>query len=161
MTFLVAAVVFVGALCLFNLLLTFAVLRRLREQGDELAALKAKHGPRYDPEVMVGQEIPVVGHDLVGFFDSGCPTCHEEAPLFAELAVRHSALAVISGAPKDVTDLIELLSPVASLVLGDEATELTKAVDIQAFPTFLQVSGSRIEQAQTSVAALAEKVPSA
>ncbi|SDY96336.1 hypothetical protein SAMN05421504_10829 [Amycolatopsis xylanica] len=161
MTFLVAAVVFVGALCLFELLLTFAVLRRLREQGEELAALKAKHGHRYDPAVLTGKEIPVTGHDLVGFFDSGCPTCHEEAPHFAELAVHHTALAVISGAPKDVTDLIELLSPVASLVLGDEASELVTAVDIQAFPTFLRVSGSRIDQAQTSVAALAEPVPSA
>ncbi len=161
MTFLVAAVVFVGALCLFELLLTFAVLRRLREQGEELAALKAKHGPRYNPEVLAGKEIPVIGHDLVGFFDSGCPTCHVEAPRFAELAVSHTALAVITGEPKDVTDLIELLSPVASLVLGDEAAELVKAVDIQAFPTFLQVSGSRVDQAQTSVAALAETVPSA
>ncbi|WP_370947236.1 TlpA family protein disulfide reductase [Amycolatopsis sp. cg5] len=161
MTFLVAAVVFVGALCLFELLLTFAVLRRLREQGEELAALKAKHGPRYDPAVLAGKEIPVAGYDLVGFFDSGCPTCHDEAPRFAELAISHTALAVISGQPKDVTDLIELLSPVSALVLGDEATELTEAVNIQAFPTFLRVSGSRIDQAQTSVAALAEPVPSA
>ena len=87
---LVAAVVLLGAVCLLNLLLLFAVLRRLREQTAELARLAAigpfgKSG--YDVGKLIGKAWPAADVPaLVGFFAPGCEPCHLEAPTFAAAA---------------------------------------------------------------------------
>ena len=81
MPFLIAAVVLVGVLCLFDLLLTFAVLRRLREHTAELQRLAGRPGfSSYDPGMLVGHRLPEAarasGATLVAFFDAQCDTCH-------------------------------------------------------------------------------------
>ncbi|MDT7729275.1 MAG: hypothetical protein QOI21_5851 [Actinomycetota bacterium] len=162
MTYLLVAVAFVGAICLFDLVLTFAVLRRLRDQAAEIAVLTAS-SQRYDPIVLLGREVfeAVAAHDLVGFFDSAFPTCHLDATAFVAEAVDTRALAVIIGDPADIGDLLALLSPVATVLVGDEASAVARAVDIQVFPTFLRVDDGRIGHAATAVAELAEPATAA
>ncbi|WP_433243252.1 hypothetical protein ACQPYK_39505 [Streptosporangium sp. CA-135522] len=146
MTFLIAAVVLAGMLSIFNLVLTFAVLRRLREHTTELERLAgpARFGS-YDPRVLVGRTLPPAGADggerpqLVAFFDVNCDACHERAPRFADVARTGTAMAVISGDTSKVGDLIEMIGGAASIVTAEEADSLVKAVGIEAFPTFLRV----------------------
>jgi hypothetical protein len=164
MIFLIAAVVLVGALCVFDLLLTFAVLRRLREQSAELARLagQAQFAP-YDPGVLVGRTLPRADADsvdrprLVAFFDVNCDACHEHAPQFAVAARAHAAMAVISGAGPRLDDLVEMVGGVSSVITAERADNLVKAVGVEAFPTFLRVGpDGTIVEAQTELAALAE-----
>jgi thiol-disulfide isomerase/thioredoxin len=148
MPFLAAAVVLVGALGLFNLLLTFAVLRRLREHTEELARLRdVRHfdPAAYDSGVLVGRTLPEFATstgnrpELVGFFDATCSTCHEHAPEFAVVARRPGGVAVVTGAGPGADDLIGLLADVPTVLTGDEAAEVADSLGVQAFPTFLRV----------------------
>jgi hypothetical protein len=50
---------------------------------------------------------------------------------------------------------------VTTVLIGDEASAVAKAVDIQAFPTFLRIDDGRIWHAATAVAELAEPATSA
>jgi hypothetical protein len=149
MTFLTAAVVLVGALCLFDLLLTFAVLRRLREHTEELAGLRESQHPAhaaFDPGVLIGQTLPGFAADadnrpeVVGFFDANCSTCHEHAPEFAALARRAAALAVVTGEGSGADELIKLLADVPTVLAGDEATRLAADLGVDAVPLFLRVN---------------------
>jgi len=166
MTFLLVAVVVVGALCLADVLLTVTVLRRVRAQSAEIAALQASL-KRYDTEVLVGREVfgVVAAHDLVGFLDASSPVSVAEVPRFTDKATGASALAVIEGDPPDIKALIALLSPVAKIVVGNQAPALAKIVGIPGFPTFLRIDDGRIGHAATAMADLAEpattvKIPS-
>jgi hypothetical protein len=64
MHFLIAAVVLVGLLCAVDLLLTFAVLRRLREHAQRLGRLSASASaagngtPGIDRDKLLGRELP-------------------------------------------------------------------------------------------------------
>ncbi|MEV6398954.1 hypothetical protein AB0M39_29925 [Streptomyces sp. NPDC051907] len=160
MTILIAAVVLVGALCLFDLLLTFAVLRRLREHSEKLAAVggAAGHGlpgapgqrpfVPYDPSVLVGTTLPQAlteagegGARVVAFFDAQCETCHDHAPEFAARVRGRNAVAVISGRGSDVDALVRHVEGVAFVLRGEQARELVEAVAIEAFPTFVEADG--------------------
>ncbi|MEV1243278.1 hypothetical protein ACIBO2_33410 [Nonomuraea sp. NPDC050022] len=159
MAFLVAAVVFLALLCLFNLVLNLGVLRRLREHTAELERL-AGHAMLmpYDPGVLVGRTLPeaAAGARLVGFFDVGCSTCHERAPQFAEEAGKEPALAVITGDGAKVADLVTVVGGVSSVITGDEAGSLAHALGVEAFPTFLRADQEgRVLAADTELAAMA------
>ncbi|MFJ2031611.1 hypothetical protein [Streptosporangium sp. NPDC087985] len=167
MTFLIAAVVLVGVLCVFDLLLTFAVLRRLREHAAELARLAGQ--PRfapYNPGALVGRTLPQTDTDgvdrpqLVAFFDVNCDACHEHAPQFAVAARTYAAMAVVSGGGPKIDDLLEAVGGVASVITAERADKLVKAVGVEAFPTFLRVGpDGTIVEAQTELSALAEMAP--
>ncbi|MEQ4720978.1 hypothetical protein [Nonomuraea sp. B19D2] len=164
MPFLIAAVVLVGMLCLFDLVLTLAVLRRLREHTAELQRLAGTSTTLmpYDPGVLVGRTLPqdMAGPRLVGFFDVSCDTCHERAPQFAVEAKDQTALAVIAGDADEAGDLIEVLGGVAGVVTGDDALRIVHALGIQAFPTFLRADqDGRIVAADTDLDDLAAVVP--
>jgi hypothetical protein len=167
MTFLIAAVVLVGLLCVFDLLLTFAVLRRLREHAAELARLAGQtQFTPYDPAVLVGRTLPWTEADgadrpqLVAFFDVNCDACHEHAPQFADTAGTQAAMAVVSGAGPRADDLVQVVAGVSSVITAERADSLVKAVGIEAFPTFLRVGPEgTIVAAQTELAALTEMAP--
>ncbi|MEU0572829.1 hypothetical protein ABZ297_46520 [Nonomuraea sp. NPDC005983] len=153
MGFLIAAVVFVGLLCMFDLVLTLGVLRRLREHTAELERLAGRSiMPSYDPGVLVGRALPedVAGPRLVAFFDVGCDTCHERAPQFAAAVGGQAALAVITGDAAKVGDLVEVVGGVSDVVTGEDADRIAHAVGVEAFPTFLRTgSDGRIVAADT------------
>src|SRR6266511_625040 len=98
MPYLVAASVLRGAVCTVNLILTLALIRRLREQAG------GPPGPRQPlPKVIVGigerpaeftaattEGEPIdrdaVAGGLVGFFSPQCSPCRERVPEFMEYA---------------------------------------------------------------------------
>ncbi|HEY9368661.1 hypothetical protein [Streptomyces sp.] len=150
MAYLVVALVLVAALCVFQLLLVFAVLRRLREHETRFEQLARAAGPmdEYDPNELVGRMVPeLAAHTggtarTVGFFSVGCEACHEQAPDFVAVAAAGDASAIVVGTPAD--ELTGLLRGVPTVVTGDEGDRLMKAVDIKAFPTFLQVDADGV-----------------
>ncbi|MBE8526060.1 hypothetical protein ILP97_52755 [Amycolatopsis sp. H6(2020)] len=140
MTVLVAAVAGIGALCVFDLFLTFAVLRRLREHSAELAALR-RPGP--DVGALVGRRLPesVLAREprWVGIFDAHCSTCFEHAPAFAAEAAQTALAAVVAGTGPKADELAALLGGIPVLT-GAAAADVVSALEVPAFPTFLRVA---------------------
>ncbi|WP_283138243.1 hypothetical protein [Rhizohabitans arisaemae] len=141
MPFLIAAVVFVGALCLLNLVLALGILRRLREHTAQLGRLGGAALTPYDPAALVGRAMPAgaAATDVVAFFDVECDTCHERAPRFAELAEGRTALVAVVGDIGKAADLIQAVDGVANVVTGDDADRVAHALGLQVFPMFLRV----------------------
>ena len=179
MPFVVAAVVFVGLLCVVDLLLTLAVLRRLREHTAELARLSGA-GPAsmgVDRDQLIGQELPqfsatTVGGaavsresltgevELVGIFSPGCGPCLVQAPLFVEEAGRLAAgktLALVAGSGSGADDLVQILEGATDVVLAPVSTTVVNGLSINAFPTFLRLdAGGAIVDAAVSIQGLTE-----
>ncbi len=164
MPFLIAAVVLVGMLCLVDLLLTFAVLRRLREHTTELERLAG--GPRtlpFDPSFLIGRTLPdtatraAPSPRLVGFFDADCGSCHEHAPKFAAEARPGTSLAFVTGAGRQVQNLVDVVGRVSAVVVAEEAAAVAADLGIQVFPMFLLVDADgRIVRADTDADHLAD-----
>jgi hypothetical protein len=168
MIYLIAAVVLVGLLCVFDLFLTFAVLRRLRENTAELDRLSVQPQIQmYDPKVLEGTTVPELadgsGERLVAFFEATCDACHEHAPQFAASARGYdSAMAVVSGRGPQAEELLALVGPDVPVTRADEAKALVKRVGLTAFPTFVLVDADgTITRAGTDVSELAPRVPAA
>ncbi|MFI0452098.1 TlpA disulfide reductase family protein [Actinomadura sp. 6N118] len=129
MAYLTAAVVLVGVLCVLNLTLTLAVIRRLREQGEGRSlspslpvALKPGSRPAaFTATTTAGEQVSAASlTGLVGFFSAGCEPCHALLPHFAERAEkmgRDNVLAVIGGDGDE--ELVAALTPVARVVVED------------------------------------------
>ncbi|MFD0690483.1 peroxiredoxin family protein [Actinomadura fibrosa] len=130
MPYLTAAVVLIGLVSVLNLLLTLALVRRLRAV-DGAPARSHGAGPPVvlgpgarpaDFMTMTTADEPVSGADLtglVGFFSAGCDPCHALAPGFAEharKAGRENVLAVVGG---DDPALVAMLAPDARVVVED------------------------------------------
>ncbi|MEH1125615.1 TlpA family protein disulfide reductase [Micromonospora sp. CPCC 206061] len=179
MPFLVTAVVLVGLLCIVDLLLTFAVLRRLREHTEELGRLSgAGHvSMGVDRDKLMGRELPefsaitvdgaVVSREsltgaveLVGIFSPGCSPCHAQAPLFVAEAARMPAgktLALVAGSGAEADDLVQIVKGMTDVVLAPESMTVVNGLNIGAFPTFLRLDASgAIVDAAVSVQGLAE-----
>jgi thiol-disulfide isomerase/thioredoxin len=168
MGFVIAAVVLVGGLCVVDLLLTFAVLRRLRVHTDELNQLRTGvtgGRPGFDREGFVGRTLaPFVARtvdgrevsrdDLVGrprlvaFFSATCAPCHARAPELAEWARGQRlagadpvgpALAVVTGTGSGADQLVETLGGAATVIPEPDSSRIVDALGVSAFPTFLRL----------------------
>jgi hypothetical protein len=159
MPFLVAADVVLAVLCLGNLLLLFAVLRRLRGYEERLTAGSPGQPARLD---LVGRRLPaaagLVGTTrLVGVFSASCQPCHEQAALFAahddpaRVALmldssasddqRSAMSATLAGAPRVLTE------PDSGAVAGE--------LGIRTYPVLLRLDGNgTVVAAEHSLAAL-------
>lgn len=164
MTFLlIAAVVLIGALAVLDLLLTLAVLRRLRAQ-----AVRQDAG---DPDLslrdLVGRPLPdtpAAGTPaLVALLSGSCPSCSVQAPAFSRYAEREpggpdAVLAVVSGDGEPARRLAALVAGSATVVTEPEQGPMTSALGVEVFPTFLRVDGAgRIVAATSSL----EELPAA
>ncbi|MDP9863716.1 MULTISPECIES: TlpA family protein disulfide reductase [Streptosporangium] len=154
MPYLVVAVVFVGALCAVNLLLTLAVIRRLREHSAQLANGRSTRPPLVAsgtalPEftasasdgTTVSQDF-FTGPTLVGMFSTTCAACHERLPEFTAWAGQLGpgrALAVVTGDPEDAGVFTAALAPVAPVVVEPPDGPLARAFQVSFFPTFYLV----------------------
>ncbi|GAA1556427.1 TlpA family protein [Actinomadura kijaniata] len=134
MPYLTAAVVLVGLLGVFNLLLTLRLARTMRERGDGHgdhghggmnAGPPVALGPGKSPAAFTAVTTAgesVSDTDLVGvvaFFSAGCDPCHKLAPSVAEharSADRASVLAVVSG---EDDALVDALAPFTRVVVED------------------------------------------
>lgn len=165
MPYVIAALVLVGAVATLDLLLTLAVLRRLRRQSADLARYSQVLPPLPDPGALVGKPLPrfeatsvdsvlVRGADtagragLIGFFSVGCAPCHEEAPAFARLAAmepggRDTVLAVVTGDDPD-DGLVAELRGVATVLREGNFGPVASAFQVSAFPTLLRHDGSTV-----------------
>jgi thiol-disulfide isomerase/thioredoxin len=151
MPYLTAAVVLIGLLSALNLVLTLALIRRLRGDG---AAAAGHAGPpmALGPGSQVGdftatttEGEPVTRADLLGlvaFFSAGCAPCHELAPRFARLATGLPRLAVVTG---DDPELVAVLSPSVRLVVEDHDGAVSSAFQNTWTPAvYLVDSGQRV-----------------
>jgi thiol-disulfide isomerase/thioredoxin len=160
MSYLAAAVTVVGLLCLVDLLLTFGVIRRLREHSVALAGQSG--GGVGEPLLDVGETVgdfaavtvngePVLRafvdrETIVGFLSPGCPPCERRLPQFVEAARtagRDRVLAVLTDTTEaDAAEMLTALSPVARVVVEAEDGALTKAFGVTAFPAFCRIDAA-------------------
>ncbi|MFD3513129.1 TlpA family protein disulfide reductase [Streptomyces sp. NPDC058657] len=155
MSCLTVAVLLLGVLGVFNLVLTFGVVRRLRERPASTARSDWDRATGLSPGARVGtfSTVDTGGRPLtdaslheglvVVFVSPDCPACEETLPHVVERAEEYgpgNVLAVVirDGAdPGDPGPYVDRLSPVARVVLADMGGELTTAFDIQGLPAYV------------------------
>lgn len=151
MPIVIAALVLVGGLCLLDLLLTFGVIRRLREQTEMLArrssgqqapGLSAGQAPGpFSAVTTTGEPVSdAASLRLVAFF-STCPICPERVPPFAAYIRDHrvsrdSVLAVSVGSGSDPQPYLAELAPLAQICVEPEDGAIRRAFEVTGFPWF-------------------------
>jgi thiol-disulfide isomerase/thioredoxin len=176
MAFLVAAVVLVGLLVVLDLVLTFGVIRRLREHT---ALLSERSAPMPDLILGAGQTVgaftatsvtgatlsntDLASGTLVGFFSPGCSACEVELPRFVKLAGAHPGgaervlAAVIGEGSGDGSGdkYVDTLKSVAAVVTVPHGHELETAFRVRGFPSFARIGERQAIEAGGSLADLA------
>ncbi|GAA2431226.1 hypothetical protein GCM10010191_51190 [Actinomadura vinacea] len=179
MTVSTAAITVVGVLCLANIVLTLAVIRRLNEQGRLLAERGRAPAPGFPPplEVEPGERVgdftvtamdgePVSRADLRGstlmaFMAPGCQSCEHSLPEFVARAGsapggRDRVLAVVLGNGPGREEMCAELAPVARVLTEEEeGGPLIRAFGVGALPAFAVLA----EDVMVASYALAERVP--
>lgn len=152
MPILIAAVIAVGGLCLLDLLLTFGVIRRLREHTDILSngpgaassvtSLEPGQSPAAFAAVTTSGE-PVTGAGLrvAAFFSSSCSACPERVAPFLAYLSRHrisqdSVLVVVSQDDDAPAPYLDQLAEAAQACTEPEGGEIAKAFGVTGFPAF-------------------------
>lgn len=152
---LLAAVLVVGTLCLIDLVLTFGVIRRLREHtelfnrqhGAEAASTMLQAGAQVGDFAAVTTDGNTVarstltGQTLVAFVSPTCEACLDKLPSLVELAAdlpggRSQVLAVVVGTEPATEPLRTRLAPVAQVVVEDRDGPLATAFGVLGFPAF-------------------------
>jgi hypothetical protein len=163
--YLVVAVVLVGVIALADLVLTYGVIRRLKEHTRQLAELPPGRGGDL-PELMLpagsdpgdftdvvaadGHPVTRAGLDdlLIGFFSPNCEACTAQAPAFVERAIRmprDRVLVVAIGAADQTVEVVAKFEPVAHVVVESGEGALQKAFNVTGFPAMaLTGAGGRI-----------------
>jgi len=159
MEFLVAALVLVGALVVVDLVLTFGVIRRLREhstligqalEGTERVAdfmlPKGSRLPELNATTVDGAAAPDSGPLLIGFFSPNCKACVQRLPGFVEYArgFDGDVLGVAVGGPGDVDDIVGRLRPVAGVVVEPPDGPLAKALQVKGMPAMATVDADGV-----------------
>lgn len=166
MAYLTAAVVLVGTIGMFNLLLAFGIIRRLREHtrllasspsegsGLQVVGIGSPLGP-FVTSTLDGSAIStddVTGSALVGFFSPDCGPCHAMIPRFVasarEMSGAERPVAVIVNDGHAVPhDMIESLRPVARVVVEERGGPMTSAFAVHGFPAICRVDDSGVIRA--------------
>jgi thiol-disulfide isomerase/thioredoxin len=171
---LIAVAGLVGVLALLNLLLTFGVIRRLREHEDLLARGAGPGGAA--PSLPVNQRIAdfdgsttdgeavarelLAGDTLVGFLTPGCGPCQKRLPELVETARvwpggRRDTFMVVVGERADAVEYIQALASVAKVVVEAPNGPIAAAFGVAAFPIFGVVDSSgRVLRSEMDPAAL-------
>jgi hypothetical protein len=151
--FLGAAVAVVGALCLLDLVLTFGVIRRLREHtellgrgsvpdrpiiglatGEPVAAFSAR---TLGGELLTG----ATGLRVAGFFSSVCSVCPERVGPFTEYLAAHripreSVLSVVVAPDGSLPPYADRLSEAGQVCAARYDSEVVRAFKVSGFPSF-------------------------
>jgi len=161
MPIVIAAIAVVGVVCLLDLLLTFGVIRRLREHTEMLTTTGSPADP---PAGLSAGELPgpftavttdgelvdgPAGLRLVAFFASWCTVCPGRVPPFADYLRAHGvsrdSVLVVSVGPDDTPPphLAELVGLAQICVEKDEG-EIAQLFKVTGFPAFclLDVDGT-------------------
>lgn len=179
MPYVVAVVVIIGVIASLNLLLTYGVIRRLREHTRKLAKLPSLNlggevmldagaePAGFDPvETIDGERVTAnsLAGALVGFFTPACAPCREQASLFAQRAAAASperVLAVVVGSddPGNAKrqEFIERFRHVARVVAEPDRGPLQRAFGVQGYPAMCVLDDAgRIKAAASSVQRLSQ-----
>jgi thiol-disulfide isomerase/thioredoxin len=171
MAVLAAAVVFVGLLCFFDLLLSFAIIRKLRHAAPDggpvpqlpgLAALS--HGrpvPPFTATTIVSTQLSLsdfAGRPaLFAFFGAECKPCRDHLDQFAAYArgfpggVRHVSV-IVAGSADAAADIVVALQDLAQIVIEPDFGPVATAFSVAAFPTFVTVDpDGRIDHAAWAI----------
>ncbi|WP_433371901.1 TlpA family protein disulfide reductase [Streptosporangium sp. CA-115845] len=178
MPFLIAGMVFVGLLCAVDLLLTMAVIRRLREHTEQFAALQngdpaqslLREGtplPAFDAESVDGETVnsQAAPPEVLALLSTECVVCLEEMPRFLRFlgdrgVDRSAAVVVIMGGDTPKAEkLVEGLRPVAQVVRQPWGGPIEKAFQARLFPNFYLASDGVVRVTSISVANLDRPVP--
>ncbi|MEU8251406.1 hypothetical protein [Nonomuraea sp. NPDC048916] len=170
MPFLVAGMVVLGLLCLVNLVLMLAVIRRLREHTEQLAAIRAGSPaqallapgtslPAFEAESVDGEPIDsrVTSPEIVALLSTECSVCLDQLPDLVGFITdrrvgRPAAVAVIMGDDSAQAErLIEELRPIASVVRQPWGGPIEKAFEARAFPAFYLASEGVVRAASIAV----------
>jgi thiol-disulfide isomerase/thioredoxin len=175
MSGLVAIIVLVTVLTVLNLLLTFGVIRRLREHTD-LLANGATPVLGETPALSVGRLVEdfagsttdgelvaralLTGDTLVAFLTPGCGPCAESLPHLVQAAKkwpggRRNTMVVVVGTRERATEYVEQLAPVAKVVAEAPDGPIAKGFGVTAYPLFGVVDSSgRVLRSAPAPAAL-------
>lgn len=167
MTALTSAVVLVGALGVVNLLLTFGIIRRLRQDaGTGDRPIGATPGRLVAPAAPVGTEIQGTdlrwdGETLVGFFLPGCDPCEEQLPEFVTHAAKWQRVVAVvmdpsGGVSGEAAEALRRLRPVADVVVEKSPDDaLHKAFKVSGYPVFCTVRDGVVSSVSGRAADLA------
>ncbi len=152
MTILTVAVIAVGCLCLVDLLLTFGVVRRLRQHTELLGARGGEQevlslGLGVTPgsfEAVTTADTAVagpVGVRLAAFFSPSCPVCPRRVPAFADYVrtsqlASDAVLAVVLAGDGEWVPYLDQLTEVASVCVQPADGELATAFGVLGYPAF-------------------------
>jgi hypothetical protein len=155
MPVLIAAVVIVGLLCVADLLLTFGVIRRLREHTEVLRArqfldsgtvINLPAGQVPEPFTAVAADGAVIagpaGLRLAGFFSATCPACPGSVAPFIEYVkanqiARDDALATLLVAANAAPPpYLGLLAEVARVTVQQEDGQVIRSFGVAGYPAF-------------------------
>ncbi|MGN9843989.1 TlpA family protein disulfide reductase [Nonomuraea sp. H19] len=146
-----------GTLTLLNLILTFGVIRRLREhtgllssRGADTMATVGTTVADFAATTTDGEPITkevLAGQTLVGFLSPTCGPCKETLPDFvrhAREAVggRRQVLTVISGEEDAATEMIAQLTPVSRVIVEPHGGPMATAFEVRGFPSFALLDGT-------------------
>ncbi|WP_432142165.1 TlpA family protein disulfide reductase [Streptomyces sp. bgisy084] len=184
MDYLIASVVLIGLLCVLNLVLTYGIVRRLREPVAG-AGGKTLEVPRsvLGAGATVGSfsAIDTEGSSLtrddlsegqwVIFMSPGCPACEELLPLVTERAREYGPERVLAVVVRDagkenvgegdgVRAYLERLAPVARVTTCDLGDELTAAFALTGVPAYAEMGrGGRVASSGRTLPHRAEEEP--
>ncbi|GGV01431.1 hypothetical protein GCM10010495_10630 [Kitasatospora herbaricolor] len=172
---LVAAVVLIACLSVFNLVLTLAVARRSPGTAtfdNEPPANSLPDGsplPEFNAHTHADGPISredLRGEAIVGFFSTTCQPCREQAPEFARVVRdipggREQVLAFVKGGGAAEAELVGLLSPVARVVTEPAGhAGASAAFGIVRWPSYLNVDAEGRITDRGQVSELAVPTPS-
>ena len=168
MPILTAAVIVVGVLCVLNLILVDAVIRRLREVSSRLGKDTGKLLPVGSAIGELPADAPALkqGTKIVAMMSTTCSACMSAL----DATVRYAR--DLPGGPADIVVAVEgegghldeltaALGDVTTLITGQAATDLVAALQGRAFPTFYLLEDGRIKAAGHTALALPTPVAAA
>jgi thiol-disulfide isomerase/thioredoxin len=154
--YLVTAVVILAVLVLVDLVLTFGVIKRLREHAQLLAAGPGGMPSMRQPGELVGDftATSVDGESVsrqfdaptaVAFFSRHCPACAKRLPEFVAYAQDLPAdcarpLVILIG--DDTDELVTTLREVSRVIIEPVNGPVSKAFGVKATPSLCMVSPS-------------------
>jgi thiol-disulfide isomerase/thioredoxin len=165
MAVLIGAIIIVGALCLLDLLLTFGVIRRLREH-TEMLAQRDRHRDQPGAEDTIGLAAGAAPEDftatdsagaavrgpsglsVVAFFSTSCPVCPERAPVFIDYVRQHrvgraEVLAVVIGQGAESVPYLAGLTEVARVCAESPGGSIGQAFALRGVPAFFVLDAGR------------------
>lgn len=178
MWYVVAALVTVGVLSLFNLVFVAAVARRLRQLSahgpapmpipEELKAARMLSPGTVVPEFVAntvdGKAISrgtLADETLVAFLAPGCLPCEQLLPDLTRRAQAHPGgrervlVALTAAHPEDAVRYVSRLADVAQVIVEDDRGEFSDAFRAIAFPVvYLVGEGGRVLAAGSGATAL-------